>query len=90
VARRRHTNRHHFGVPIYEFDCLSCGAVFEELTKAEATPECPSCGGIDVDRRISLVAPTPRIGLRGGDARRSEARRRDSRERAAERRRAGP
>jgi putative FmdB family regulatory protein len=74
-------------VPIYDFECAACGERFEELTKADATPPCPSCASPRVERQISLVAPTPKIGLRGADARRSEARRRDRRERAAERRR---
>lgn len=74
-------------MPIYDFECGDCGERFEELVRREETPPCPRCSGTRVERRISLVAPTPKIGLRGGDARRSEARRRDRRERAAERRR---
>jgi putative FmdB family regulatory protein len=73
-------------VPIYEFDCAACGERFEELTKLDETPACPRCDGSEVERRVSPVA-TLRIGLRGGDARRSEARRRDQRERSAEKRR---
>jgi putative FmdB family regulatory protein len=73
-------------VPVYEFICSSCGERFEELTRVDAAPSCPGCGGADVERLISPVS-TLRIGLRGGDARRSEARRRDTRERADEARR---
>jgi putative FmdB family regulatory protein len=76
-------------MPIYEFDCAGCGEGFEELVAMGATPACPHCGSREVERRISLVAPRLKIGLRGGDARRSEAKRRASRERAAERRAGG-
>jgi putative FmdB family regulatory protein len=75
-----------YAMPIYEFECGACGERFEELTSADATPNCPRCSGTDVTRLISLVSPTPKIGLRGGDARRSEAKRRDRRERERERR----
>jgi putative FmdB family regulatory protein len=78
-----------YAMPIYEFVCAACGARFEELVAPDATPPCPSCAGTEVTRLISLVAPTPRIGLRGGDARRSEAKRRDSRERRRERKQRG-
>jgi putative FmdB family regulatory protein len=73
-------------VPIYEFACGRCGESFEELTSAGETPRCPKCSGSDVRRVFSTVSPTPRLGLRGGDARRSEAKRMARRERDAERR----
>jgi putative FmdB family regulatory protein len=71
-------------MPIYEFACGACGEHFEELTRADATPRCPACGATEAERLISLVAPRPKIGLRGNDARRSEAKRKERRERAAE------
>ena len=73
-------------MPIYEFACDRCGAAFEELTGAGETPRCPECSSPDVRRLYSTVSRTPRLGLRGADARRSDARRRAERERAAERR----
>lgn len=76
-------------MPIYEFECTTCNERFEELTSADATPPCPACGGSEVRRMISLVAPTPKIGLRGRDARRSEAKRYDRRERKRERKQRG-
>jgi putative FmdB family regulatory protein len=74
-------------VPIYDFACRACGEPFEELTKADETPPCPACGSTDVERRLSTPARPPKFGLRGGDARRSEAKRHDSRERKRESRR---
>jgi putative FmdB family regulatory protein len=79
-----------YAMPIYEFECASCGARFEELTSRDATPPCPTCGGTEVERQISLVAPPPRFGLRGKDARRSEAKRYDRRERERESKRSQP
>jgi putative FmdB family regulatory protein len=73
-------------VPIYEFECERCGARFDELTTAGERPACPKCSAPDVRRIFSTVARTPRLGLRGADARRSEAKRRAERERSAERR----
>jgi putative FmdB family regulatory protein len=73
-------------MPIYEFECSACGKRFEELVRADGVPPCAGCGSQDgVERLISLVAPPPRIGLRGRDARRSEAKRYDRRERQRER-----
>jgi putative FmdB family regulatory protein len=73
-------------VPLYEFRCGSCGLEFEELTAPETVPPCPRCGSAEPRRLLSSFAPTPRFGLRGGDARRSEAERRARRERERERR----
>jgi putative FmdB family regulatory protein len=78
-----------YAMPIYEFECAACGARFEELVARDSTPPCPSCASAEVTRLISLVAPTPRVGLRGGDARRSEAKRYDQRERRRERKQRG-
>jgi len=74
------------GVPIYEFTCDACGASFDELTRADELPPCPECGSPDPRRLISQVAPTPRIGLRGAAARRSDATRRAREEKKREQR----
>ena len=73
-------------MPIYDFRCDACGAEFEELVRAQELPRCPSCGAGEPRRLLSQVAPTPRIGLRGGDARRSDAARRGREERKREER----
>jgi putative FmdB family regulatory protein len=63
-------------VPLYEFDCLTCGARFEEIVPAGCTTPCPACGGEQVTRALSPIAP-PRVpvGLTGKDAAESNARR---------------
>jgi putative FmdB family regulatory protein len=67
-------------VPIHDFACGACAARFEELVRGDALPPCPQCGSADVERLLSVSAPPAKFGLRGGDARRSEAARRARRE----------
>jgi putative FmdB family regulatory protein len=50
-------------MPLYAYHCASCGHEFETLVRSNDTPECPSCGGADLERQLSLIAkPAP-----GGD-----------------------
>lgn len=77
---------HDSRVPIYDFRCGACGHEFEELVRSEEPPACPRCGSAGPDRLLSQVAPTPRIGLRGAEARRSDATRRAREERKREQR----
>lgn len=44
-------------MPIYEYDCPDCGAMFEHLAKRfdEPAPICPGCGSVRSRRRISAV-----------------------------------
>jgi putative FmdB family regulatory protein len=46
-------------MPLYEFDCLSCGQSFEKLVRsAAATHEvvCPVCGQAHVQKKLSVFA----------------------------------
>ena len=43
-------------MPIYEFRCNRCGAVFEELVRNGVKPECPECRSGDVCRLLSAFA----------------------------------
>jgi putative FmdB family regulatory protein len=45
-------------MPIYEFECTSCGTVFERLQKlSDADPtECPNCHQESVKRRLTAPA----------------------------------
>jgi putative FmdB family regulatory protein len=43
-------------MPIYEYKCRSCHAYFEELVKLGQSPDCPDCGGRDLEQLISLPA----------------------------------
>jgi putative FmdB family regulatory protein len=44
-------------MPIYEFHCKGCEEDFEKLVPAGSTaPECPKCGGREVNRLLSVFA----------------------------------
>jgi putative FmdB family regulatory protein len=63
-------------VPLYEFDCCTCGARFEEIVPAGCVAPCPACGGERVSRALSqIAAPGVPVGLTGEAARDSDARR---------------
>lgn len=49
-------------MPMYEFSCQGCGAVFEELCARDAeTCACPACGG-QGNRLMSAATPKLRAG----------------------------
>jgi putative FmdB family regulatory protein len=44
-------------MPIYEFECTSCGETFEViLSMNEASPSCPTCGGSKCRKLIGAPA----------------------------------
>lgn len=43
-------------MPIYEYKCRSCQHYFEELVKLGRSPDCPSCGGRELEQLVSLPA----------------------------------
>ena len=43
-------------MPIYEYRCSSCGTEFEKLVRASDMPECPSCQGRKLDKKLSVFA----------------------------------
>jgi putative FmdB family regulatory protein len=43
-------------MPLYEYSCKSCDRDFETLVRGREAPECPSCHGTDLDRRLSTFA----------------------------------
>jgi putative FmdB family regulatory protein len=65
-------------VPLYEFDCCTCGARFEQIVPAGCTAPCPACGGEQVNRAFAPIAPrgVP-VGLTGKAAADSNARRKE-------------
>jgi len=64
-------------MPIYEFECGSCGVRFEELVAA-GTEElnCPECGAAGAHRLLSNVSPPGRQ-PRGARVRSDESQRRE-------------
>jgi putative FmdB family regulatory protein len=43
-------------MPLFEYACKSCATEFEVLVRARETPECPSCHGKELERRLSVFA----------------------------------
>jgi putative FmdB family regulatory protein len=45
-------------MPVYEFTCKRCGALFEELVSIDEEPElsCPRCGSRELERLFSPFA----------------------------------
>ena len=46
-------------MPIYEYYCPDCEIEFEKLVRlseADATPECPECGGRHAQKKLSTFA----------------------------------
>ena len=43
-------------MPIYEYECRSCGNQFEQLVRTGDTAACPSCRGVDLERLLSMCA----------------------------------
>jgi putative FmdB family regulatory protein len=63
-------------VPLYDFRCTVCAATFETHVAADALPACPECGAPEPERLITGFRGPLKIGLRGGEAKRSDDRRR--------------
>jgi putative FmdB family regulatory protein len=63
-------------MPRYDFRCLACGIEFEAHVGFSETPACTGCGAADLERLFSPIAGPMKTGLRGSDARRSNATRR--------------
>jgi putative FmdB family regulatory protein len=64
-------------MPVYEYECGSCGNRFDELVEVGgAPPPCPECGAAESRRRYTAPAPPGRVPrgarVRDADARRAE------------------
>jgi putative FmdB family regulatory protein len=52
-------------MPLYEFDCLSCGQSFEKLVRSAAAINevvCPGCGQAHVQKKLSVFAASVKEG----------------------------
>jgi putative FmdB family regulatory protein len=61
-------------MPIFDYRCVACGAVFEALVRGGATPPCPRCQAENPQRRVSAPAAPGRSGAIVQAARRQAAR----------------
>ena len=43
-------------MPIYEYKCLGCGHLFEQVVLPKSTPACPECECQDLERQLSMFA----------------------------------
>jgi len=43
-------------MPIYDFKCRSCQHQFDALVRIGQTPDCPACGGNDLEKLFSMPA----------------------------------
>jgi putative FmdB family regulatory protein len=41
-------------MPIYEYQCKACAHQFESLVLRGEVPACEACGGLELDRLLSL------------------------------------
>ena len=61
-------------MPIYEFECASCGVRFEELAAAgTSSVACAECGSEGTTRVYSPPGPTPKLVQDPAGKRRQEA-----------------
>ena len=48
-------------MPLFEYQCMNCGKVFEVFTQRRelsSAPKCPACGKTDVERLLSSFSGT--------------------------------
>ena len=43
-------------MPIYEYQCKDCGHEFEQVVLPKATPKCPECESVELERLLSHFA----------------------------------
>lgn len=73
-------------MPLYEFRCPSCGALFEALVDGGTqSTDCRACGDAGAERVLSQVAPPMHLVKPRGERRRQEQRNAELRGRAKER-----
>lgn len=44
-------------MPLYDFHCSDCNKTFELLIKSTDVPVCPECGGANMEKQVSRIAP---------------------------------
>ncbi|HEY8429336.1 MAG TPA: zinc ribbon domain-containing protein [Sandaracinaceae bacterium] len=43
-------------MPLFDFQCRSCGHRFEELVSGSSAPACPSCASTELDKELGAFA----------------------------------
>ena len=57
-------------MPIYEYACMQCESLFEELVRNGEEPPCPECGASNVLKQLSVFARSAvgSAAVRGGSS----------------------
>jgi len=53
-------------MPLYEYVCDRCAAEFEALVRGHQQPECPKCGGDQLQKLMSVPAAHVNSGASSG------------------------
>jgi putative FmdB family regulatory protein len=61
-------------MPLYDYRCKTCATAFELLVRSGTAPSCPHCGGGELERTVSRVAPAGKTAGIVAGARRQAAR----------------
>src|SRR5262252_6444413 len=51
-----HRRKLEYPMPLFEYECRGCGKQFEYLTRADQTPSCPACHGVELQKLLSVFA----------------------------------
>lgn len=43
-------------MPLFDYECQSCGNAFELLVRKGTEPRCPACGSVALEKKLSLPA----------------------------------
>jgi putative regulatory protein, FmdB family len=49
-------------MPLFSFRCKACNHEFEALVRSSEAPVCGSCGGGELDKLVSRIAPDGKSG----------------------------
>jgi putative FmdB family regulatory protein len=60
-------------MPLFEYECRSCGHQFEYLTRDGRSPNCPSCAGDNLQKLLSVFAVSAGGSTNGGASTREAA-----------------
>jgi putative FmdB family regulatory protein len=56
-------------MPLFEYQCKTCGHHFEALVTGARQPLCPGCGSADLEKQFSTFGCGPSSGNLGGGSR---------------------
>ena len=76
-------------MPLYEFECQSCGHEFEALVRGTESPVCPSCGRDKLQRLLSAFGVKTEASSKSAMTRARQAMKKANRDREVAEREAG-